>query len=81
MMWLYILEKKSEAFPVFLKFQALVERQSGRLIKTLRTDRGGEYIYTPFLEYCKEKGIKRQLTVRKTPQQNGVAERKNRTIA
>ena len=35
----------------------------------------------PFLEYCKEKGIKRQLTVRKTPQQNGVAERKNRTIA
>ena len=81
MMWIYILEKKSEAFSVFLKFQALVERQSGSPIKTLRTDRGGEYIYTPFMEYYKEKGIKRQLTVRKTPQQNGVAERKNRTIA
>jgi hypothetical protein len=81
MMWLYILDKKSEAFSVFLKFQALVERQSGRQIKTLRTDRGGEFIYTPFMDYCKEKGIKRQLTIRKTPQQNGVAERKNRTIA
>ena len=81
MMWLYILDKKSEVFSIFLKFQTLVERQSGRQIKTIRTNRGGEFIYTPFLEYCKEKRIKRQLTVWKTPQQNGVTERKNRTIA
>uniref|UniRef100_A0A2N9IVF1 Uncharacterized protein n=1 Tax=Fagus sylvatica TaxID=28930 RepID=A0A2N9IVF1_FAGSY len=38
--------------------------------KTLRTDRGGEFIYKPFLQYCKENGIQRQLTVRRTPQQN-----------
>ena len=49
-------------------------------MKTLRTDRGGEFIYGPFQKYCKEQGIQRQLTVCHTPQQNGVAERKNRTI-
>lgn len=60
MIWL---QKKSEAFSCFLQFQALVERQSGRQLKMLRTDRGGEFIYQPFLKYCKENGIKRQLTV------------------
>ena len=49
-------------------------------MKILRTDLGGEFIYKPFMQYCKENGIQRQLTVRRTPQQNGVAERKNQTI-
>lgn len=57
-----------------------MENQSGCKIKTLRTDRGGEFIYTPFMDYCKDNGIQRQLTVRRSPQQNGVAERKNRTV-
>lgn len=81
MMWVYFLSEKSEAFSTFLKFKALVEKQSGFEIKTLRTDLGGEFIYTPFMEYCKENGIQRQLTIRRSPQQNGVTERKNRTIA
>ena len=80
MMWVYFLKQKSEAFISFIHFKALVENQSGRKIKTLRTDRGGEYLSQPFLNYCKEKGIRRQLTIRYSPQQNGVAERKNRTI-
>ena len=80
MIWIYFLDKKSEAFTKFLHFKALVENQSGCKLKTLRTDRGGEFIYKPFLNYCKEQGINRQLTIRHTPQQNGVAERKNRTI-
>ena len=63
-----------------MHFKALVENQSGCKLKTLRTDRGGEFIYKSFLNYCKEQGINRQLTIRHTPQQNGVAERKNRTI-
>ena len=46
-------------------------------MKTLRTNRGGEFIYKPFMQYCKENGIQRQLIVQRTPQQNGVAERKN----
>lgn len=49
-------------------------------MKTLRTDCGEEFIYKPFMEHCKENGIQRQLTIRRTPQQNGVVEWKNRTI-
>ena len=48
MMWIYFLDQKSEAFTFFLQFKALVERQSGYQMKTLRTDRGGEFIYKPF---------------------------------
>jgi transposase InsO family protein len=52
---------------------------TGKHIRTLRTDNGGEFKSLQF-EICKEAGIKRQLTVPYDPQQNGVAERKNRTI-
>ncbi|KAL9413504.1 hypothetical protein AB3S75_042066 [Citrus x aurantiifolia] len=80
MMWIYFLNEKSEAFSNFLRFKALAERQSGCKMKTLRTDRGGEFIYTPFMNYCRDNGIKKQLTISQSPQQNGVVERKNRTI-
>ncbi|XP_073019466.1 uncharacterized protein [Primulina eburnea] len=80
MMWVYILKEKSEAFPKFIEFKTLVENQNGKKIKILRTDRGGEFNGKTFMDFCKEKGIQRQLTVRYSPQQNGVAERKNRTI-
>nr|KYP50278.1 Retrovirus-related Pol polyprotein from transposon TNT 1-94 [Cajanus cajan] len=50
------------------------------MIKCLRTDRGGEFTSSEFNEFCQKTGIKRQLTTAYTPQQNGVAERKNRTI-
>ena len=53
MMWVYVLKNKSEAFPSFLEFKAMVENQSGRKIQTLRTDRGGEFIGKAFLDYCK----------------------------
>lgn len=46
----------------------------------LRTDRGGEFTSNEFNDFCSSNGIKRQLTAAYTPQQNGVAERKNRTI-
>lgn len=49
-------------------------------IKCLRTDRGGEFNSEEFKEFCKRNGIKRQLTAAYTLQQNGVAERKNRTV-
>ncbi|KAL4298280.1 hypothetical protein GQ457_12G029150 [Hibiscus cannabinus] len=52
----------------------------GQYIKILRSDRGGEYTVKIFEDFCKEHDIIHQLTVRYTPQQNGVAERKNRTI-
>jgi len=78
--WVYFLTEKSEVFEVFKKFKALVEKQAGVPIQILRTDRGGEYTSKEFAEFCNEQGIQRQLTASYTPQQNGVAERKNQTI-
>ena len=58
----------------------MVEKESDRFIKVLRSDRGGEYMSNEFMEFCKYYGIKREFIVRYTPQQNDVAERKNRPI-
>ncbi|GAA0160040.1 transmembrane signal receptor [Lithospermum erythrorhizon] len=71
---------ESEALGCFKEFKRLVEKESGQEIKSLRIDRGGEYLSNAFINYCKEHGFKRQLTTPYTPQQNGVAERRNRTI-
>ena len=57
-----------------------MENQSGHGIKILRTDRGGEYVSNEFLNFCKTHGIQKQFIARYTPQQNGIAKRKNRTI-
>lgn len=78
--WIYFLLEKSETFYQFKLFKASVEKECGLSIKCLRTDRGGEYKSTKFKVFYKEQGTKRQLTMAYTPQQNGVAERKNRTI-
>ncbi|WVY90442.1 hypothetical protein V8G54_035956 [Vigna mungo] len=62
------------------EFHASVERETGRKLKCLRSDNGGEY-RGPFEHYCKTHGIKHEKVPPKTPQMNGVAERFNRTIA
>ena len=64
----------------FQQFKALVENQSGHRINILRTDRGGEYVSNEFLNFCKTQGIQKQFTTWYTPQRNGIAERKNKTI-
>lgn len=78
--WVYFLKEKSEAFYSFKCFKERAETETGRKLKCLRTDRGGEYTSHEFEDYCKEHGIRRQLTTAYTPQQNGIAERKNRTV-
>jgi hypothetical protein len=78
--WIYFLKTKDEAFYRFREFRALVENQSGRRIRVLGSDNGGAYTSNEFVEYCVVEGIKKELTVPYNPQQNGVAERKNRTI-
>nr|ABA99612.1 retrotransposon protein, putative, unclassified [Oryza sativa Japonica Group] len=80
MIWVYFLKEKSAALEIFKKFKAMVENQSNRKIKVLRSDQGGEYISKEFEKYCENAGIRRQLTAGYSAQQNGVAERKNRTI-
>ncbi|KAH9650220.1 hypothetical protein KPL70_026283 [Citrus sinensis] len=71
---------KSRVFEAFKKFKAAVEKESGYQIKSMRSDRGGEFTSKEFLEFCEANGIRRPLTVPRSPQQNGVAERNNRTI-
>jgi len=78
--WIYILKDKSRAFETFKVFKSLVEKESECLIKCLISDRGGKYTSTEFNELCSTNGIKRHLTTTYTPQQNGVSERKNRTL-
>ncbi|GKV16599.1 hypothetical protein SLEP1_g27221 [Rubroshorea leprosula] len=80
MTWVYFLGSKGQALPVFKKFKALVENQSGCRIKKLRSDNGKEYTSNDFNLFCEEAGVDHQLTVSYTPQQNGIAERKNRTV-
>ncbi|KAJ0865267.1 putative RNA-directed DNA polymerase [Helianthus annuus] len=80
MSWVYCLHKKAEAFERFKIFKIKVEKESGQKIGTLRSDRGGEFCSTEFNSFCDEHGIKRHLTAPYTPEQNGVAERKNRTV-
>ena len=78
--WVYLLNEKSEALECFKNYKKMVEKEVEQPIKCLRTDRGGEFTSLDFKAFCQEEGIKRQLTTAYTPHQNGVAERKNRTV-
>ena len=78
--WSYILKQKSEVFDKFIQWKTMVENISGRKIKTLRSDNGGKYTSKEFVEYFKREGMRHEFTIPKTPEQNGVAERMNRTL-
>ena len=78
--WVYPLKTKDEVFERFLEWKALVENVSGKKLKRLRTDNGGEYTSKRFEGYLKSCGIQHEKTIPKTPEQNGVAERLNRTL-
>eukprot|EP00253_Pinus_taeda_P032069 PITA_32069 len=72
--------KKSETYSKFCEFKVLVEKELRKKVKALRSDNGGEYISDEFKDFCNAEGIRRELIAPHNPQQNGVAERKNRTI-
>ncbi|GJY37053.1 retrovirus-related pol polyprotein from transposon TNT 1-94, partial [Tanacetum coccineum] len=78
--WVYFLKNKSEVFNTFKKWKAAVENETNLRVKCLKSDNGGEYSSREFIEYCAENGIRMLKTVPETPQQNGVAERMNRTL-
>ena len=78
--WVYILKEKSEAFTTFKTWCKEMENEKGIAPKVLRTDNGLEYLSKDFDAFCLEKGIRRHRTVPANPQQNGVAERMNRTL-
>ena len=78
--WVYILKSKDQVFQKFSEWIALIENLSGHRLKILWSDNGGEHTSAQFTTYLKQKGVRHEFTVRKTPQQNGVAERMNRTL-
>ncbi|CAL2226910.1 unnamed protein product [Prunus armeniaca] len=80
MCWVFFLQHKSHVFNIFKRFKSMAELQSGYKIKKLISDRGGEYTSLEFSKFCEEMDLENQLTVAYSPQQNGVAERKNRTV-
>ena len=77
---MYPMRHKNEVLQIFLEWKKMVENQTDRKIKKLRSDNGGEYTYDPFLKVCRDEGIVRHFTVPGKPQQNGVAERMNQTL-
>jgi transposase InsO family protein len=75
-----MLRSRADVLQAFKDYKRKVENFTGRKIKKLRTDNGREYLSKNFENFLKEEGISRQLSVEYTPQQNGVAERANRTL-
>jgi hypothetical protein len=74
------LKNKSEAFENFKIYKEMVENEIDSKTKCLRSNNGGELTSKEFMDYYNSHGIKRQLFVSRTPQQNGVIERKNMTV-
>ena len=78
--WVAFLKEKYEAFEKFRVFKALIENQTSRRLKAVRSNRGGEFYSGDFKEFCDKHGIKREYTILGTPQQNGVVERQNGSV-
>ena len=79
-MWIELLTTKDEAFKCFKRVMALAETEQGGRLRAFRSDRGGEFDSIEFKEYYDEHGVKHYTTTPYTPQQNGVVERRNRTV-
>lgn len=78
--YVYLIHSKDEALNMFKQYKAEVKNQLDKEIKIIRSDRGGEYESNAFSDFCSSHGIIHQTTALYTPQQNRVAELKNRTF-
>ncbi|SGY91350.1 BQ5605_C038g11660 [Microbotryum silenes-dioicae] len=78
--WCILLALKSDVFPRLCDWILEVENATSNKVKTIRSDNGGEFTLRNFVDFCASKGIRRELTLPYTPQQNGRVERSNRTI-
>jgi len=76
----HFMKHKSEIINKFREFETIVTNECDLKLGALRTDNGGEYISREFQEYLKSRGIRHEPTIAYTPEQNGVAERLNRTL-
>ncbi|GKB25679.1 putative ribonuclease H-like domain-containing protein, partial [Tanacetum coccineum] len=78
--WVFFLATKDETSEILCKFIIGLENQLNHNVKIIRCDNGTEFKNHAMNDFCAKKGIKREFSVARTPQQNGVAERKNRTL-
>ncbi|GKC42041.1 putative ribonuclease H-like domain-containing protein [Tanacetum coccineum] len=78
--WVFFLASKDETSGILKRFITEIENQLNHKVKVIRCDNGTEFKNREMNEFCGLKGIKREFSVARTPQQNGVAERKNRTL-
>ena len=78
--YVYLMKHKSESFENFKIFKNELQNQLGKNIKTLRSDRGGEYLSQEFTDHLRDYGIISQLTPPRIPQWNGVFEWRNQTL-
>ncbi|GJR23688.1 putative ribonuclease H-like domain-containing protein [Tanacetum coccineum] len=78
--WTFFLRTKDETSAILKDFIRQIENQLNQKVKTIRCDNGTEFKNRDVIEFCGLKGIKREYSNARTPQQNGVAERKNRTL-
>jgi hypothetical protein len=78
--WAYPTQTKDRVFTIFKEWLMMVENQTDRKLKSLRSDNGGEYKSDEFVQFCRERGIRREFMAPHSPDQNGVAERMNQTI-
>ena len=78
--WIFFIFHKNEAFDKFLLFFRRVQMVHGAKVAAIQTDHGDEFKNNSFDEFCDEQGIKHQYSSPRTPEQNGVVERKNRVL-
>ncbi|KAK8954463.1 hypothetical protein KSP39_PZI002722 [Platanthera zijinensis] len=79
-LWVYLLKRKSDVLSVYTHFTAMIQTQHGKSVHILRSDSGGEYTSRSFDEFLCSEGTLHQFSCPATPEQNGVAERKNRHL-
>ncbi|KAL4025857.1 hypothetical protein IC575_014263 [Cucumis melo] len=78
--WVLMIKRKDDALKSFITFAKRVQNQKGFFISKIRSDHGGEFDNVVFKAFCEENGFSHDFSSPRTPQQNGVAERKNRTL-
>ena len=78
--WVYLMKEKNAVFSILKVFHKMICTQFNTVVKIVRSDKGGEYIYGGLSHYFSEHGMIHQTSCTNTPQQYGVAERKNRHL-
>ena len=79
-MWAVLLPTKDAAADAVKRVKAEAEKETGRELKVLRTDNGGEFTVGELAQYFAAEGVKRHYSAPHSPQQNGVVERRNQTV-